>query len=778
MNVPRTQTPPRWPAELAVAGLTAATAATFWRVFSGWDWLVPLLATAAVSHLVAWGCRRVRLPAVVAALVSAGALVVFAGIAWYRKTTRFGIPTAGTVRSMRIDLAAFWHQFATAVSPVPGRAGFLIAAAIGMWLIAFLADSLAFRAMAGVEAVLPGSLGFALASAVGSNRMRLAATALWLLAAFVVVAVLRALRSSTTGTWLTGRARSTSNAMRWTLVAGAGATAVGVFGGASLPGVGSEALISTRNAVEGTRITVSPLVDIKGRLSKRSALEAFKVKADTTGTYWRLTVLDDFDGRRWQSTQSDYLKASSDLASEQSSPFQTELVQDITITGLDGDFVPAAYAPTKIQSKRSVRWEPDLQSLITTKGRLKAGDHFVITSLVSAKDLTPDTLRGSSGAIPASISSRYLGLPSNAARSLRRVLATQVGLKNSDSPYDKARILQDWFRANFTYSLEVPAGNGLDAIDTFLNAKQGYCEQFAGTFAAMARSIGIPSRVAVGFTSGIKQADGSFVVQGKHAHAWPEVYIAGTGWISFEPTPGRGNAESEAITGVPAQQVDEPAGTAAGSTTPTSAGGQSPTPSFRVPFDGPNDPNIDLGLGGTAGSGAKTGGGVPGWLIVLGSTVLGLLAALAAWIAGIGWLGRRRWARRREQATTTPSKVVLAWHRAVDALERGGHQAEPSETAKELSRRLDDVRGVATSDLKRLADLATVAGFAGIDIDQAVADEADQLSHKIRDGISETRTRNERWRLRLDPRRLWHPLPGDRSRADIVTAPRDLVDAP
>jgi len=257
------------------------------------------------------------------------------------------------------------------------------------------------------------------------------------------------------------------------------------------------------------------------------------------------------------------------------------------------------------------------------------------------------------------------------------------------------------------------------------------------------------------------------------------VYIAGAGWITMEPTPGRGSAEAEAITGVPAQQVDEPAGSAANATTPTSIGdGRSTTPTFRLPSEGPADPNIDLGLGGTAGSRAKKSGGAPGWLIVIGSTLGVALAAFAAWIAGIGWLGRRRWARRRELATTTPAKVVLAWHHAVDALERGGHQAEPSETAKELSRRLIDVRGVSTVDLKRLADLATVAGFAGIDLEPATADEADQLSHKIRDGINETRTRNERWRLRLDPRRLWRPLPGDRSRADIANAPGALVDAP
>ena len=68
--------------------------------------------------------------------------------------------------------------------------------------------------------------------------------------------------------------------------------------------------------------------------------------------------------------------------------------------------------------------------------------------------------------------------------------------------YDQARALQDWFRAEFEYSLEVPAGHGSSAIEAFLQRRAGYCEQFAGTMAAMARAVGLPARVAVGFTPG------------------------------------------------------------------------------------------------------------------------------------------------------------------------------------------------------------------------------------------------------------------------------------
>src|SRR5262249_51091395 len=138
-----------------------------------------------------------------------------------------------------------------------------------------------------------------------------------------------------------------------------------------------------------------------------------------------------------------------------------------------------------------------------------------------------------------------------------RVLAERI-TANAPTEYDSAIALQNWFRDNFTYDLNVQRGHGVGAIEAFLQQRKGYCEQFAGTFAAFARVLGIPARVAVGFTPGKVMGDGLYHVQGKHAHAWPEVYFSGIGWVPFEPTPTRGAPGAEAYTGVQPQQVDQP----------------------------------------------------------------------------------------------------------------------------------------------------------------------------------------------------------------------------
>src|SRR5207249_2988050 len=86
-----------------------------------------------------------------------------------------------------------------------------------------------------------------------------------------------------------------------------------------------------------------------------------------------------------------------------------------------------------------------------------------------------------------------------------------------------------------------PPGGSVDALDDFLfGSRRGYCEQFAGAYAALARSVGLPTRVAVGFTPGTyDEATGVWRVTTREAHAWPEVYLSGVGWTAFEPTPGR-----------------------------------------------------------------------------------------------------------------------------------------------------------------------------------------------------------------------------------------------
>jgi transglutaminase-like putative cysteine protease len=122
--------------------------------------------------------------------------------------------------------------------------------------------------------------------------------------------------------------------------------------------------------------------------------------------------------------------------------------------------------------------------------------------------------------------------------------------------YEQAIALQNWFRG-FAYDLSFSAGHSQSAMVEFVAQRRGYCEQFAGTYAALARVVGLPSRVAVGFTEGEQGADGRYYVRGKHAHAWPEIYFEGIGWVPFEPTPGRGNPATPEYTGVPAAQADD-----------------------------------------------------------------------------------------------------------------------------------------------------------------------------------------------------------------------------
>ncbi len=116
--------------------------------------------------------------------------------------------------------------------------------------------------------------------------------------------------------------------------------------------------------------------------------------------------------------------------------------------------------------------------------------------------------------------------------------------------------LEHYFTENFTYDLNVAQTSSIDSIEQFLfEVKAGYCEQFATAFTAMARSLGIPTRVAIGFQSGKVDAAGIYHVTNKDAHAWPEVYFAGYGWLPFEPTPGRFEPTQGRGTGSPTSEV-------------------------------------------------------------------------------------------------------------------------------------------------------------------------------------------------------------------------------
>jgi hypothetical protein len=329
---------------------------------------------------------------------------------------------------------------------------------------------------------------------------------------------------------------------------------------------------------------------------------------------------------------------------------------------------------------------------------------------------------------------------------VRALAAGVVG--NAGTPYAAAKRLQDFFRSGeFTYDLDVPPGHGDGALERFLfRTKRGYCEQFAGAYAAMARAVGLPSRVGVGFTTGELGPDGYYSVRGYHGHAWPEVYLAGFGWVPFEPTPGRGIPGGESYTGVPEAQAAPGApntATTLATTTTVTTPGQTGS-STTVP---PRDV-------GDNGSPITPGKASP-WPRRLAIAAALLVLLPAAWIGAVGiarWMRRRR---RRARAATAADRVVVAWQEVGDALSLVGVPARPSETPAEYAARAARVAGVDGDALGALAGLTTASRYAPpdeLEIDDETLAQALADAAAIEHALTEQLDRSARLRNAVDPR--------------------------
>ncbi len=148
-------------------------------------------------------------------------------------------------------------------------------------------------------------------------------------------------------------------------------------------------------------------------------------------------------------------------------------------------------------------------------------------------------MRQAGSEVPPEISKRYLQLPDSTPERVLR-LAREV-TRAALTPYDRALTLESYLRT-FPYTLEVePPPSGRDVVDYFLfTARQGYCDYYATSMVVLARAVGLPARVVVGYASGEYDAlAAEYIVRQKDAHTWVEIYFSGIGWVEFEPTAGQ-----------------------------------------------------------------------------------------------------------------------------------------------------------------------------------------------------------------------------------------------
>ncbi|MCZ0973560.1 DUF3488 and transglutaminase-like domain-containing protein [Streptomyces albulus] len=295
----------------------------------------------------------------------------------------------------------------------------------------------------------------------------------------------------------------------------------------------------------GTISAVNPLVSLQDSLNQpedREVLNYRTTATDTREMYLRIVALDQFDGTAWKPSERTVTDVPTEL------PRPPGLSSDVSVTRVNTslstaqwyaqNWLPLPYPAARVDLPGRWRFEPEGRTLVGDRGQNTHGLQYQVESLQvrpTARQLA------SAPPPPAALRREYTRVP----ESLPPIVGTTARqvTRGAGTAYDKAVKLQDWFAlyGGFSYNTEVRAGSGTEAIARFLKDKEGFCVHFSFTMAAMARTLGIPARVAVGFTPGTRQPDGTTSVSLKDAHAWPELYFQGVGWTRFEPTPSRGS---------------------------------------------------------------------------------------------------------------------------------------------------------------------------------------------------------------------------------------------
>jgi len=249
--------------------------------------------------------------------------------------------------------------------------------------------------------------------------------------------------------------------------------------------------------------------------------------------YWRGRTFDHYTGRGWTVTtnRTAGLVAGQPLhPGRQALPGDFQLVTQHVTRYLQGQEILVTGELLALDQPATVTWRSpdDLAGASTLSAVYTAESHVPLA--------TVETLHQAGLDYPQEIRQYYLQLPDDLPARVRN-LALDITIKETD-PYDQAAAIEAYLR-QYPYALDVPAPPaGREVADFFLfDLQQGYCDYYATTMVVLARAAGIPARLVVGYSRGAyDEADGTFLVRLRDAHAWVEVYFPGSGWIEFEPT--------------------------------------------------------------------------------------------------------------------------------------------------------------------------------------------------------------------------------------------------
>jgi transglutaminase-like putative cysteine protease len=362
-------------------------------------------------------------------------------------------------------------------------------------------------------------------------------------------------------------------------------------------------------------------------------------------------------------------------------------------------YLPVPYAPVDL-AIGGTGWQELSGSLMVLSAAQGLSDlTYTVTS--HEADPTPADISNNPNGVfvPAIIQSQYGNYTGPDASRLLAIARqhTQGALTQLQVATD----LQNWLESSaFTYTLKPNLPKSHWLLRFLTTDRQGYCQQFAWAMAVLARQVGIPSRIVVGYTGGtsISGSHGRWQVTTADAHAWPELYFAGEGWLRFEPTPhgagGQGTASVPGYASGPSTGPDS-----------TLPGGSSQSQSGKGGASGSKGKTSALNRleHGQAGAAGRLGGATSiGLWLAIGIPVLVVL--LLTWPAIVRVLTRRR---RWLAAAGDAGLATAAWRELTDDLADLGLHCAPGETPRSVARRVSQEASLEPPTAEALTRIAT-----------------------------------------------------------------------
>ncbi|MFD5213143.1 transglutaminaseTgpA domain-containing protein [Microbacterium sp. NPDC058345] len=612
------------------------------------------------------------------------------------ETTVFGLfPTETTVRLVGARLSQSVTEVMTGTAPVPASLPLATLVGLAFAVVAILIDQL--------FALRQVILTVVLATVVGVMPMIISFGAVniaWFLLHSVTVLLL-----------FRHAARHDRRAPRessYIAAASVGAAAIVV---ALVISPGLPVVVATMPGT-GPALTVNADLRLGEDLRRPQNVEVMTlVTSAAQPPYLRIASLSRFDGEVWRPDRGPRQALDAGFGPDDWGDGIEAVEHEVSIrvTGVSSARLPVPYAAERIDGARD-GWEAmPVNRTVVSRTADAAGEDYTVTTATATPTL--EQIRASSARGVDREEQPTEDLPAIIAETAREVTAQAF------SDYDRLIALQDWFRTEFSYSLDAPVdegfdGTGADAVETFLQERTGYCIHFAGAFALMAQTMDMPVRIIVGYLPGTstdeKRGDDTvYSITSDQLHAWPEVFFQGIGWVAFEPT---------ATLGVPtafvAAESEGGSGEAPEAPTPTTGPSTGPT-AGATDLD---DPRADEPGGGDS---LRTLDPTPVLLTVSGVLILLLLPAVVRLLLRAVRFGRAR-----------SGDAMAAWRELTATMTDLGLATPDAQTARMRAAELTEERGVPAGDLSVLVQAVERTSYA------SAASGAGDLASALRQALA------------------------------------------